>query len=126
MHCSQQKRRVLLKTFHRKNLGYNEAEEDFYGAYRLVVVKGDKMDWMEFPPGLVIIRDVNRICQSVSVYALIQGETHPRKINRARKRQGVLEVRTAAQDVWMSQVISLEWVNKELGFPVRCMAQDIR
>jgi len=83
------------------------------------------MDLMELPHGLLIVRDVNRICQSVSVYALIEGETHPRKINRARKQQGVLEIRTAARDIWMSPVVSLEWVKKELGFLVRCLAQDI-
>jgi hypothetical protein len=80
---------------------------------------------MELPPGFVIVRDVNRICQYMSVYALIEGETRPRKINRARKRQGVLEIRTAARDIWMGPVVSLEWINKELGFPVRCLAQDI-
>ena len=80
---------------------------------------------MELPPGLVIVRDVNRICQSTSVYALIEGEKRRRKINRARKRQGVLEIRTAAQDVWMSPVACLERVN-DLGIPVRCLAQDIR
>ena len=80
---------------------------------------------MELPHGFVIVRDVNRICQYESVYALVEGETRRRKINRARKRQGVLEIRTAAQDVWMGPVASLEWING-LGIPVRCLAQDIR
>lgn len=81
---------------------------------------------MELPPGSVIVRDVNRVCQSESVYALIEGETRLRKINRARKRQGVLEIRTAAQDIWMGPVVYLEWVNKALGCSMRCLAQDIR
>jgi hypothetical protein len=81
---------------------------------------------MQLPHGLVIVRDVNRTCQYESVYALIEGETRPRKINRARRRQGVLEIRTAARDIWMSPVVYLEWVNTELGIPIRCLAQDIR
>src|SRR5947209_2625017 len=90
-------------------------------------VEGDRMDdWIELPRGMVIVRDVNRTCQYESVYALIEGETRPRKINRARKRQGVLEVRTAARDIWMSPVVYIEWRKNDLGFSVRCQAQDIR
>jgi hypothetical protein len=81
---------------------------------------------MELPHGLVIVRDINRICQYWSVYAMIEGETRRRKINRARRRQGVLEIRTAARDIWMGPVVYFEWVNTELGIPIHCLAQDIR
>lgn len=81
---------------------------------------------MELPHGLLMIRDVNRTCQSERVYALIEGETRLRKINRARKRQGVVEIRTAARDIWMGPVVYFEWVNKELGFPVRCLTKNMR
>jgi hypothetical protein len=75
---------------------------------------------------LVNVRDVNLICQEYGkVYALIEGETRRRKINRARRRQGVLEIRTAARDIWMGPVSYIEWVNG-LGDPVRYLAQEIR
>ena len=65
---------------------------------------------------MVIVRDVHRMCQLERVYALIEGGTHARKINKARKRQGVLEVRTATQDIWMSSVVSIEFRKKELDY----------
>lgn len=75
---------------------------------------------------LVNVRDVNLICQEYkNVYALVEGETRRRKINRARRRQGVLEVRTDAHDEWKGPVAWIEWMNG-LGDPVRYTAQDIR
>jgi hypothetical protein len=42
---------------------------------------------------LINVRDVNLICQEHGkVYALIEGNTRRRKINRVRRWQGVLEV----------------------------------
>ena len=39
---------------------------------------------------VVNVRNINVICQEYGkVYALIEGETRRRKINRARRRQGV-------------------------------------
>src|SRR5450755_313101 len=50
---------------------------------------------------LLNVRDINMICQEYGdIYALIDGEKRRRKINRARRRQGVLEIRTAARDEW--------------------------
>ncbi len=81
---------------------------------------------MEHAYTVVNVRDVNLICQEYGkVYALIEGETRRRKINRARRRQGVLEIRTAARDIWMGPVAYIEWVNG-LGNPVRYLAQEIR
>ncbi len=81
---------------------------------------------MEPASTVVNVRDINLICQEYGkVYALIEGETRHRKINRARRRQGVLEIRTAAQDVWLGPVASIEWING-LGNPVRYLAQEIR
>ena len=75
---------------------------------------------------LVNVRDINMICQEYGdVYALIEGEARRRKINRARRRQGVLEIRTAAHDEWKGPVTWIEWVNG-LDVLVRYQAQDIR
>lgn len=75
---------------------------------------------------VVNVRDINLICQEYGkVYALVEGETRRRKINRTRRRQGVLEIRTAARDVWLGPVASIEWING-LGNPVRYLAQEIR
>ncbi len=74
---------------------------------------------------LVNDRDINMLCQYYKTYALIEGQTRRRKITRARRRKGVLEVRTAARDEWVQPVAWIEWVN-DLGVPIRYMAQDIR
>jgi len=42
---------------------------------------------------MVTIRDINLICQHFKTYALIEGEKRRRKITKARRRKGVLEVR---------------------------------
>ena len=81
---------------------------------------------MEQAHALVNVRDINLLCQEYgNVYALIEGETRRRKINRARRRQGVLEVRTAARDIWMGPATAIEWVNR-LGNPVYYLECDIR
>ncbi|SRR5581483_3538880 len=65
--------------------------------------------------GLVNVRDINLICQEYEdVYALVEGKTRRRKINWARRRQGVLEVRTAARDEWKGPVTWMEWMS-DLG-----------
>jgi len=74
---------------------------------------------------LVTVRDINLLCQHYKTYAQIEGETRRRKINRARRRKGVLEVRTAARDEWVQPVAWIEWVNA-LGVTIRYMAKDIR
>ncbi len=75
---------------------------------------------------LLNVRDINMICQEYGdVYALVEGEKRRRKINRARRRQGVLEIRTAARDEWRGPVSWIEWVNG-LGEPVRYLATAIR
>ena len=72
------------------------------------------------------VRDINMICQEYGdVYALIEGEKRRRKINRARRRQGVLEIRTTAHDEWKGPVAWIEWTN-DLGAQARCEAHDIR
>jgi hypothetical protein len=75
---------------------------------------------------LVNVRDINMICQEYGkVYAFIEGETRRRKINRARRRQGVLEVRTVAHDEWIGPVAWMEWLGG-MDMPVRYQAHDIR
>lgn len=75
---------------------------------------------------LVNVRDINMICQEYGkVYACVEGEKRRRKINRARRRQGILEVRTAARDEWKGPVAWIEWLNG-LDVLVRYTAQDIR
>ena len=81
---------------------------------------------MEQAHALVQVRDINLLCQEYgNVYALIEGETRRRKINRARRSQGALQVRTAARDIWMGPTVVIEWVNRR-GDLVRYMEHDIR
>jgi hypothetical protein len=80
---------------------------------------------MEKAYALVNVRDINLLCQYYKTYAQIEGETRRRKINRARRRKGILEVRTAARDEWVQPVTWIEWVN-DMGVPIRYMAQHIR
>ena len=81
---------------------------------------------MEQAHALVNVRDINLLCQEYgNVYALIEGETRRWKINRTRRRQGVLEVRTAAKDIWMGPTTIIEWVNRQ-GDLVRYLEHDIR
>jgi len=74
---------------------------------------------------LVTVRDSNLLCQHYKTYAQIESETRRRKITRARRRKGILEVRTAAHDEWVQPVAWIEWVNSR-GVLIRYMAQDIR
>ena len=80
---------------------------------------------MEKAYALVTIRDINLLCQHYKTYAQIEGWARRRKITRARRRNGVLEVRTAARDEWVQPVAWIEWVN-DLGVSIRYLAQDIR
>ncbi len=80
---------------------------------------------MEKARALVNVRDINLICQYYKTYAHIEGMTRRRKITRARRRNGVLEVRTAARDEWIQPVAWIEWIN-DLGVPIRYMDHDIR
>lgn len=80
---------------------------------------------MEKARALVNVRDINLVCQYCKIYAQIEGMARRRKITRARRRNGVLEVRTAARDEWIQPVVWVEWIN-DLGNPIRYMAQDIR
>ena len=80
---------------------------------------------MEKAHALVNVRDINLLCQYYKTYAQIEGMTRRRKITRARRRSGILEVRTAARDEWIQPVAWIEWIN-DLGVPIRYMAQDIR
>ena len=80
---------------------------------------------MEKAHALVNIRDINLVCQHYKTYAQIEGQARRRKINRARRRKGILEVRTTARDEWVQPVAWIEWIN-DMGVPVRYMAQDIR
>ena len=74
---------------------------------------------------LVTVRDINLLCQHYKTYAQIEGQTRRRKINRARRRKGILEVRTAARDEWIQPVAWIEWINSR-GVLIRYMAKDIR
>lgn len=74
---------------------------------------------------MVTIRDINLICQHFKTYALIEGEKRRRKITKARRRKGVLEVRTASRDEWIGNVASIEWINVK-GNLIQYVPQDIR
>ncbi|HEY6408561.1 MAG TPA: hypothetical protein VIY29_13935 [Ktedonobacteraceae bacterium] len=74
---------------------------------------------------LVNVRDINLLCQHFKTYAQIEGQARRRKITRARRRNGVLEVRTAARDEWVQPVAWIEWVNVR-GVLIRYMPEDIR
>jgi hypothetical protein len=80
---------------------------------------------MEKAHALIIVRDINLVCQHYKTYAQIEGRATRRKITRARRRNGVLEVRTVARDEWVQPVAWIEWVN-DLGVLIRYMAQDVR
>ena len=80
---------------------------------------------MEKAHALVNVRDINLLCQHYKTYAQIEGQARRRKITRARRRKGVLEVRTAARDEWVQPVAWIEWIN-DLGVTIRYIAQDIR
>lgn len=80
---------------------------------------------MEKARALVNVRDINLLCQHYKTSAQIEGMARRRKITRARRRNGILEVRTAARDEWMQPVVWIEWIN-DLGVPIRYLAQDIR
>jgi hypothetical protein len=80
---------------------------------------------MEKAHALVNVRDINLICQYYKTYAQIEGVARRRKITRARRRNGILEVRTAARDDWIRPVAWIEWVD-DLGVCIRYLAQDIR
>ncbi len=80
---------------------------------------------MEQARALVNVRDINLICQSYTISAHIESMARRRKITRARRQNGILEVRTAARDEWIQPVAWIEWMN-DVGVPIRYMAQDIR
>jgi len=63
---------------------------------------------MEKAHALVNVRDINLICQYYKTYAQIEGVARRRKITRARRRNGILEVRTAARDEWIQPVAWIE------------------
>jgi hypothetical protein len=95
-------------------------------ASPLTPAGGEPEDERAIAHSLLNVRDMNMICQEYGdVYALVEGEKRRRKINRARRRQGVLEIRTAARDEWKGPVAWIEWVNG-LGEPVRYLATAIR
>ena len=80
---------------------------------------------MEQAYALVNVRDSNLLCQHYKTYALIEGKAVRRRITRARRRKGILEVRTAARDTWIQGVTAIEWVNA-VGKTIRYMAHEIR
>ena len=87
----------------------------------------DEVQEQQEPVQIVLaVRDVNLLCREFgNVYALVAGETHRRKIHRARRWQGVLEIRTAARDEWRGPVVWIEWLNPRLGL-LRYQEQEIR
>jgi hypothetical protein len=80
---------------------------------------------MEKARALVNVRDINLICRYYRTYVQIEGMTRRRKITRARRRNGIFEVRTVTHNEWIQPVAWIEWIN-DLGVPIRYMAQDIR
>ncbi len=79
---------------------------------------------MEKAHALVNVRDINLLCQHYKTYAQIEGQARRRKITRARRRKGVLEVRTAARCEWVQPVAWIEWIN-DLGVTIRYMARSL-
>ncbi len=73
---------------------------------------------MEKAHALVNVRDVNLLCQHYKTYAQIESQARRRKISRARRRKGVLEVRTTARDEWVQPVAWIEWINV-IGVTIR-------
>lgn len=63
---------------------------------------------MEKAYALVTVRDINLLCQHYQTYAQIEGQSKRRKITRARRRNGVLEVRPAARDEWVQPIAWIE------------------
>ena len=91
----------------------------------MLCVSGGRRQMLEKAYALVSVRDINVLCQHFKTYAQIEGQTRRQKINRARRRKGILEVRTAARDEWVQPVAWIEWVNASRD-TIRYMAQDIR
>lgn len=79
----------------------------------------------EDPYFMVKVRDINLLCQHFKTYAGIGGQSRRRKITRARRRKGILEVRTASRDEWIQPVAWIEWINVR-GVTIRYMEQEIR
>ncbi len=79
---------------------------------------------MEKDYALVTVRDINLLCQHFKTYAQIEGQTRRRRITKARRRKGILEVRTASRDEWIDQVAWIEWINS-MNVLIRYMPQDI-
>lgn len=73
----------------------------------------------------VTVRDINLLCQHFKTYARLEGQTRRRRITKTRRRKGILEVRTAARDEWIQNVICIEWVNSR-GILIQYKPQDIR
>jgi hypothetical protein len=67
-------------------------------------VSNERRNMMEKARAMVNVRDINLICQDYKTYAQIEGVARRRKITRARRRNGILEVRTAARDEWIQPV----------------------
>lgn len=74
---------------------------------------------------MVTVRDINLLCQHFKTYARIEDEKRRRRITKARRRKGVLEVRTASSDEWIGSVACIEWVNVR-GDLIEYLPQDIR
>jgi hypothetical protein len=74
---------------------------------------------------LVHVRDINLLCQYYNTYAQIEGWSRHRKITRARRKNGILQVKTASRDEWVQPVLWIEWIN-DVGVLIRYMAHDIR
>ncbi len=73
---------------------------------------------------LVHVRDINLLCQYYKTYAQIEGWSRHRKITRARRKNGILQVKTASRDEWVQPVLWIEWIN-DVGVLIRYMARDI-
>src|SRR5258706_518923 len=108
-----------------RHLGMNQEQQKAYWDTHSSTLNVAGRYMMEKAHALVNVRDINLICQYYKTYAQIEGVARRRKITRARRRNGILEVRTAARDEWIQPVAWIEWVN-DLGVSIRYMAHDIR
>jgi hypothetical protein len=104
-------------------IGYILADKLREKSRYVRILEGQWMDQQAH--ALVSTRDINLLCQYYKTYAQIEGWKRHRKITRVRKRNGILEVRTAARDEWVHPVLWIEWINAR-DVLIRYTPQDIR
>jgi hypothetical protein len=80
---------------------------------------------MEKAHALVIVRDINLVCQHYKTYARLKAELQDGRSREPAGQMASWKFRTVARDEWVQPVAWIEWVN-DLGVLIRYMAQDVR